>query len=189
MSITTRCRCGKSYLLRDDLAGKSFKCKKCGKIVQVPGGLDDLEEDDDEEDLLPVRRRRKGRRSKEWTRAKGMLWEIGKSLPGGVLRGTGLLFAVLGYLAGGLFLVLAGGCLLAVAGGPAGPGAGGAVLFLVMAMTLFLGANAAAGRGLKVSRETAWTGDGSIIAGVLIILLGASLPFLIFWLFGMFLNP
>ena len=59
MSIAVQCgSCGKDYTVKDDAAGKKFKCKDCGDVVEVPvaagamaddefGGLDgDLEDGD-----------------------------------------------------------------------------------------------------------------------------------------------
>ncbi|MCA9057749.1 MAG: hypothetical protein KDA85_04595 [Planctomycetaceae bacterium] len=47
MSIKVSCgECGKAYQVSDDRAGRKFKCKQCGAIVEVPaddayGGTDD----------------------------------------------------------------------------------------------------------------------------------------------------
>ncbi len=82
MAISVSCNeCGKEYNVKDDAAGKKFKCKDCGAVIQVPealgsegdefAGLEgDLEEDwpDSEEggpaatvSRLPNRKRRKRR--------------------------------------------------------------------------------------------------------------------------------
>lgn len=37
MAIATSCQdCGRDYKLKDELAGKKFKCKDCGAVVVVP---------------------------------------------------------------------------------------------------------------------------------------------------------
>ena len=36
MPITADCACGKSYTLKDELAGKSIKCPTCGGTFVVP---------------------------------------------------------------------------------------------------------------------------------------------------------
>lgn len=38
MPIDVACECGAAYALKDELAGKSLKCPKCGTSLQVPGG-------------------------------------------------------------------------------------------------------------------------------------------------------
>ncbi|TWT46972.1 hypothetical protein KOR42_43160 [Thalassoglobus neptunius] len=51
MPIRATCReCGKSYNVRDELAGKKFRCKQCQKPVSVPQPAV-LEEEEAEEDL------------------------------------------------------------------------------------------------------------------------------------------
>jgi len=37
MSITMKCRCGKTLVLRDEAAGKTFSCPGCGHPLDVPG--------------------------------------------------------------------------------------------------------------------------------------------------------
>jgi hypothetical protein len=34
-------QCGRNYTVRDDAAGRRFKCKECGHVVQVPGAAVD----------------------------------------------------------------------------------------------------------------------------------------------------
>lgn len=49
MSISVACpSCGRPYNVKDDAAGKRFKCKDCEAIVEVPagGGEDDFADDD-----------------------------------------------------------------------------------------------------------------------------------------------
>jgi hypothetical protein len=36
VSISVRCECGKTLVLRDEAAGKSFGCPACGAPVTVP---------------------------------------------------------------------------------------------------------------------------------------------------------
>ena len=62
MAIEITCDCGKAYRLNDDKAGKRFKCRDCGTLIQVPEpSADDSEFGDGEEEAmgepLPVRRR------------------------------------------------------------------------------------------------------------------------------------
>lgn len=40
MSIAVKCgSCGRDYTVKDDAAGKKFKCKDCGDVVEVPAGM------------------------------------------------------------------------------------------------------------------------------------------------------
>jgi hypothetical protein len=62
MTIQVKCRgCGRSYRLRDDLAGRRLKCKDCGKAMQVPAADDDQFEDEFE-GLPPATRRKSPQR-------------------------------------------------------------------------------------------------------------------------------
>lgn len=36
MSITVHCECGKRFRLKDELAGKTLRCKSCGERVEIP---------------------------------------------------------------------------------------------------------------------------------------------------------
>ena len=38
MPITVQSKCGRSFPLKDDLAGKLVKCPECGEDIRVPGG-------------------------------------------------------------------------------------------------------------------------------------------------------
>ncbi len=64
MAIEVTCECGKGYRVSDGKAGKRFKCRDCGTLIQVPEADDDHSEfgDTDQEPMgepLPVRRRSK----------------------------------------------------------------------------------------------------------------------------------
>jgi len=48
MAISVTCHsCGREYSVKDEAAGKKFKCKDCGEVVDVPGasGSDSVEDD------------------------------------------------------------------------------------------------------------------------------------------------
>ena len=51
MSIEVTCDCGKGYRVRADKAGKRFKCRECGSLLQVSdaNSADDTDDDDDVE--------------------------------------------------------------------------------------------------------------------------------------------
>ena len=38
MPVTVTCKCGVSYTLKDEFAGKTVKCPQCGETIMVPGG-------------------------------------------------------------------------------------------------------------------------------------------------------
>lgn len=55
MTIEISCpQCGEEFRVRDEAAGKSFKCKVCGTTIRIP---EDDDDEDDDDDLPPVRRR------------------------------------------------------------------------------------------------------------------------------------
>lgn len=176
MSISVRCTCGKKYQLKDDAAGKKFKCKECSEVVKVPDEqIDDLEDVDDEEDewddgemKLPVRKKKK-KGSKTASMAKGIAWKAAKGAPAVFLKVTGIFYGVLGYLLGVLSLVMAAVGLLRVSLPIFGVGA-------VVAVAALMGARASMGLGLKVSGDEPWTGNGSIIAGIIIVNFCWALP-------------
>ncbi|MDB5336910.1 MAG: hypothetical protein JWN70_2529 [Planctomycetaceae bacterium] len=185
MSITVRCACGKKYQLKDDAAGKKFKCKECSEVVKVPDEqIDDLEDVDEEEDdwddgemKLPVRKKKK-KSSKAASMAKGIAWEAAKGAPVIFLQITGMIFGVSGYITGGLYLILAafgliGVNLIVIVGGA------------TMALLSFLGARGAMGFGFKVSGDTEWKGNGSIIAGIIVVNCCIGLPVILIFLVGM----
>jgi hypothetical protein len=41
---------------------------------------------------------------------------------------------------------------------------------IVLAFLFFLGAGAASGKGMKVSRDFVWEGTGSIMAGIVVVI-------------------
>ncbi len=177
MSITVRCTCGKKYQLKDDAAGKKFKCKECSEVVKVPEEqLDELDDVDDEEDewddgelKLPVRKKKK-KNSKAVAMAKGIAWEAAKDAPAVVVRIAGIFVGILGVLLMLWSMAFAGAGLVAEFGG--GAGGGGFMIFMwggFLVMTCFLGVKACFGFGLKVSREYVWTGTGSITVGMMVV--------------------
>ena len=53
MPIQATCRkCSKSYTVKDELAGKKFRCKQCQAVVTVPQPAVILEEDEPDDDLF-----------------------------------------------------------------------------------------------------------------------------------------
>lgn len=38
MAVSVSCTCGATYALKDELAGKSMRCPKCGAVIKVGGG-------------------------------------------------------------------------------------------------------------------------------------------------------
>jgi hypothetical protein len=101
MSITANCSCGKKYQVKDDFAGKKFKCKDCGETVKVPAeqidDLEDYEEDEEEEEDdfdAPVRRPKKRSSS---GRSKSVKRRSTPAGPNPILRVTGILFGILGF--------------------------------------------------------------------------------------------
>ncbi|MAT16387.1 MAG: hypothetical protein CMJ46_14080, partial [Planctomyces sp.] len=65
MSISFSCPdCGKSYQVRDDLAGRRFKCKDCERPLKVPSAVKSEEFFDEEPARRPARRKQStGRKS------------------------------------------------------------------------------------------------------------------------------
>lgn len=79
MAIDVTCQCGSTYSVKEENAGRKFKCKQCGEVLQVPAikkrdeklpsdlFSDDTDNYDDSDDELPPprrggrSRRRKGR--------------------------------------------------------------------------------------------------------------------------------
>ena len=59
MAIEVSCsNCGEEFRVKDEAAGKSFKCKVCGTKIFIPEVADQADVDEDEvEDLPPARRR------------------------------------------------------------------------------------------------------------------------------------
>lgn len=194
MSITARCRCGKKYQVKNDSAGKKFRCKECDEIVKVPAEqFDDLEELDDLEDFddyeeeeefrRPVRRKKK-RSSKQWAMAKGILSQAGKDAPAAAVQIFGLIVGVIGYLFVVLYFLLA--FLLLLGRGPLG--AVPAFVAVVLGLIVLLGARGAIGLGLKVSRESEWTGTTSIITGIIVTIFGITFPGLVVYVAGLALG-
>lgn len=195
MSITARCRCGKKYQVKNDSAGKKFRCKECDEIVKVPAEkFDDLEElddlddfDDDEEPeeefRRPVRRKKK-RSSKQWAMAKGILSQAGKDAPAVAVQIFGLIVGVIGYLFVVLYFLLA--LLVLLGQGPLGVVP--AFVAVVLGLIVLLGARGAIGLGLKVSRDSEWTGTTSIITGIIVTIFGITFPGLVVYVAGLTLG-
>lgn len=57
MAIEISCECGKRYHVSDDKAGKRFKCRDCGTLLQVPNAndrtTDDKGDGDDDVEMEP----------------------------------------------------------------------------------------------------------------------------------------
>jgi hypothetical protein len=111
MSITANCSCGKKYQVKDDFAGKKFKCKDCGETVKVPAeqidDLEDYEEDEEEEEDdfdAPVRRPKKRSSS---GRSKSVKRRSTPAGPNPILRVTGILFGILGFIIAVLYYIAA----------------------------------------------------------------------------------
>ena len=54
MSITLTCRCQARIQVKDELAGRSVKCPKCGEVLTVPQPQAPPAADDDEYQLAPA---------------------------------------------------------------------------------------------------------------------------------------
>ena len=55
MPISLACpSCGRQYSVKDDAAGKRFKCKDCAEVIEVPGDGGDVAEDDYGEPYKPL---------------------------------------------------------------------------------------------------------------------------------------
>jgi hypothetical protein len=111
MSITANCSCGKKYQVKEDFAGKKFKCKDCGETVKVPAeqidDLEDYEEDEEEEEDdfdAPVRRPKKRSSS---GRSKSVKRRSTPAGPNPILRVTGILFGILGFIIAVLYYIAA----------------------------------------------------------------------------------
>ena len=50
MAIEFTCDCGKGYRVSDGKAGKRFKCRDCGTLLQVPNANDETTNDEDNAD-------------------------------------------------------------------------------------------------------------------------------------------
>jgi hypothetical protein len=117
MSITANCSCGKKYQVKEDFAGKKFKCKDCGETVKVPAeqidDLEDYEEDEEDEDDFdaPVRRPKKHGSS---GRSKSVKRRSIPSGPNPILRVTGILFGILGFIIAVVYYICAFMCLVAL---------------------------------------------------------------------------
>lgn len=122
MSIATACEeCGRDYSVKDEMAGKKFKCKECGAIVVVPssrksGGTssvakkrppkksdpddeygDTLDADDDNQDELrpPVSKRKPVTKKKKSARSSSGGTGLWAKIGGGIFTGL----VVLGFIA------------------------------------------------------------------------------------------
>jgi len=53
MTILVTCDCGKNYRVSDDKAGRRFKCRECGTLLQVPNANEEVSdsENSDAEEL------------------------------------------------------------------------------------------------------------------------------------------
>ncbi len=177
MSISVRCTCGKKYQLKNDAAGKKFKCKECSEVVKVPDEqIDDLEDVDDEEDewddgevKLPVRKKKKKKGSKAAAMATGIAWEAAKGAPGLFVRIAGIFVGIVGAPCALWALSFTGSSLIATFT------MGSGIAFMMfcwgcfMTVTCLLGVRASFGFGLKVSGEYIWEGTGSVIVGMMIV--------------------
>jgi acetyl esterase/lipase len=103
MPLTVTCSsCGHEYQVRDDSAGKKFRCRKCDAVVTAPSRKassrrpadEDEDDSEDYEDYHPATRKPAGRRSRRTTRP-GMNLPIGK-----IVAGLGAVATVL--IVGGL---------------------------------------------------------------------------------------
>src|SRR5262249_38735463 len=78
MAISLKCRCGKSFRIKDDLAGRKIRCRDCGKVLEVPAADEsDVEEVRDERELAEseeeervVRRKRRDEEEERVVRRK-----------------------------------------------------------------------------------------------------------------------
>jgi len=117
MPIPVKCRkCGKGYQVKDAMAGKKFRCKKCEAVVAVPtpkaAKEDDwLEDDQDDWDLddaddlppRPAKKKRSQKKSKQKRRKSG-----GSGMGAMFARiaiGLGVLFGL--FICMGVFAVVA----------------------------------------------------------------------------------
>jgi hypothetical protein len=121
VSELTRCSCGTSYRLDDDLTGEKIRCVGCGEMLRV--GKDYRDDDDrpsrrnrDEEDDRPARKRKKRRRK----RSSGPLVEtwILDLVGGGIVGGLALLCLALAAVSPGMGIVsYAMGIMISMASG------------------------------------------------------------------------
>ncbi|RLT03617.1 MAG: hypothetical protein DWI21_15490 [Planctomycetota bacterium] len=51
MAIEITCECGKGYRVSDDKAGKRFKCRDCGTLLQVPNTNETASDNDNDDDV------------------------------------------------------------------------------------------------------------------------------------------
>lgn len=114
MSITTNCRCGKKYQVKDENAGKQFKCKSCGASVRIPAGqIDDLEdyecddiedyvddvgEDDLDEFERPVPRQKKRTRFKSRKKRSS----VNRTA---IIHMIGIISGIIGYLSSAVYII------------------------------------------------------------------------------------
>ncbi len=102
MSIEVTCDCGKGYRVSADKAGKRFKCRDCGSLVQVPDATtaDDAEDDDDVElesgtEYVPAHHRAvaKARSAKKSARdqKRAAAWKRWLLIGGSVVAGVSLI--------------------------------------------------------------------------------------------------
>ena len=94
MTIEISCsNCGEEFRVRDEAAGKSFKCKLCGTTVRVPDDEDEPEDDEDDEAMFDTRpKRKKKRASTNSGRTLGPA--IGLYVTGGLSLAFGILMMV-----------------------------------------------------------------------------------------------
>ncbi len=105
MSIEVACDCGKGYRVSADKAGKRFKCRDCGTLLQVPnandGTADDENDGDDDVEMEPDaeyvpahhRAAAKARSAKKTARdqKRAAAWKRWLLIGGGVVVGVSLI--------------------------------------------------------------------------------------------------
>jgi hypothetical protein len=120
MAIAVSCACGKSFNVKDELAGKNIKCPSCQEVVTVPGGAVEVAEeppavvsaarsssrrrDDDDDDYEDRPSKKKKRKSDDGEKKSSSMTLF-------ILLGVGLLFGCVclgGCGVGGYFLFFAG---------------------------------------------------------------------------------
>lgn len=175
-----RCTCGKKYQLKDDAAGKKFKCKDCAEVVKIPDKqIDDLEDADDEEDdgddgemNLPARKQSK-ESSQAVVMVQGTIWDAANDVTVTLVWIAGIFMGLLGaiFLLWAVFFTVLGSIMGLVLLSPIG-----FVIFFAslvwgsfLTVACYLGAKASFGLGLKISRGNVWRGTGSIVVGMLIV--------------------
>ncbi len=104
MAIELTCECGKGYRVSDAKAGKRFKCRDCGTLLQVPNANDGTADDDDGDDdvemepdteYVPAHHRAaaKARSAKKSARDQKLAaaWKRWLLIGGGVVVGVSLI--------------------------------------------------------------------------------------------------